>query len=278
METVSADYFRTMRIPVLRGRAFTDADTEGQPGVVVLGESMTRRYWPGQDPVGKRIKIPLPDTEYDGKWLTVVGVVGDARYRELRTGRLDLYMSYLQANHRMLHVMARTTGEPTSVAPAVRAAVRAIDGGMPVDDVVPMTRVVEEALGGPRFAARVFGAFAVVAALLAALGLYGLLAYSVTRRRREIGVRVALGARPADVSRLVLREGMAVAWLGIAIGLGGAIAGARLLRALLYGVDPLDPPTFVAVPVLLAAVALAACVLPVRRANGVNPVEALRAE
>ncbi len=278
METVSADYFRTMRIPVLRGRVFTDGDAEGQPGVVVLGESMARRCWPGEDPIGKRLKIPLPDTEYDSKWLTVVGVVGDARYRELRNGRLDLYMSYLQANHRMLHLMARTRGEPTSIAPGIRAAVSAIDRGLPVDDVMPMTRVVEEALGGPRFAARVFGAFAVVAALLAALGLYGLLAYSVTRRTREIGVRVALGARPVDVSRLVLGEGMAVALFGIAIGVGAAVAGARLLRALLFGVDPVDPLTFVAVPVLLAAVALSACVLPVRRASGVNPVDALRAE
>jgi putative ABC transport system permease protein len=200
------------------------------------------------------------------------------RYRELRATRLDLYMSYLQANHRMLHLMVRTQAEPTSVAPAVRAAVRATDPGLPVDDVIPMTRVVEEALGGPRFAARVFGAFAVVAALLAALGLYGRLAYSVTRRTREIGVRMALGARPVDVGRLVLREGMAVAWLGIAIGLAAALAGTRVLRALLYGVDPVDPLTFVAVSVLLASVALAACLLPIRRANGVNPVDALRAE
>jgi putative ABC transport system permease protein len=178
----------------------------------------------------------------------------------------------------MLHLMVRTHSDPTSVAPGIRAAVRAVDPALPVDDVVPMTRVVEEALGGPRFAARVFGAFAVVAALLAALGLYGLMAYSVTRRTREIGVRVALGARPVDVSRLVLGEGMSVAVLGITIGLFGAVAAARLLGSLLYGVEPVDPVTFVSVPVLLAAVALAACLLPMRRAKGVNPVDALRAE
>jgi putative ABC transport system permease protein len=263
---------------VQRGRVFTDADVEGQPGVVVLGDSMARRCWPGQDPIGKRLQIPLPGTPYDKKWLTVVGVVDDARYREIQKTRLDLYMSYLQANHRMEHVVARTSGEPLAAAPAIRAAVRAIDPGLPVDDVVPMTRVVEEALGGPRFAARLFGAFAVVAVLLAALGLYGLLAYSVTRRTREIGVRVALGARPADVSRLVLREGMALALAGIVIGLGAAAATARLLRSLLYGVEPLDPATFAAVPLLLAAVAATACLLPVRRARGLDPVEALRSE
>jgi putative ABC transport system permease protein len=279
METVSADYFRTMRIPVLRGRAFTDGDVDGQPGVVVIGDALARRAWPGQDPIGKRLKIPLPDTPYDKEWLTVVGVVADARYRELPQGRLDLYMSYRQANHHVQHLMVRTRSQEwAALAPAIRAAVRAIDAGQPVSDVITMRQVVDDALGGPRFAARLFSAFAVVAVLLAALGLYGLLAYSVTRRTREIGVRVALGARPVDVSRLVLGEGMALAVLGIAIGLAAAAAAARLLRSLLYGVEPLDAVTFAAVPLLLAAVAAGACLLPARRARRVDPVEALRAE
>jgi predicted permease len=279
METVSADYFRTMRIPVRLGRVFTEADVAGQPGVAVIGESMARRAWPGQDPIGKRLKIPLPDTEYHQQWLTVVGVVADARYRELRTGRLDFYMSYLQANHRVQHLVVRTrAADPTTVAPEIRAVVRQLDPGLPLDDVIAMRHVVDEALGGPRFAARVFGAFAAVAVLLSALGLYGMLAYSVTRRTREIGVRVALGARPADVSRLVLREGMRLAFFGIALGLLGAGAAAGVLRALLYGVEPLDPLTFALVPLLLAAVAVLACLLPVRRARRVDPVDALRSE
>ncbi|HEV7501391.1 MAG TPA: FtsX-like permease family protein, partial [Vicinamibacteria bacterium] len=209
----------------------------------------------------------------------VVGVVADARYRELRTGRLDFYMSYLQANHRVQHLVVRTrAADPTSVAPEIRAIVRQLDPGLPLDDVIAMRHVVDEALGGPRFAARVFGAFAAVAVLLSALGLYGLLAYSVTRRTREIGVRVALGARPVDVGRLVLREGMRLAFLGIALGLCGAGTAAGVLRALLYGVEPLDPLTFALVPLLLAAVAALACLLPVWRARGVDPVEALRSE
>src|SRR5262249_53741154 len=156
METVSADYFRTMRIRVQRGRVFTDADVEGQPGVVVLGETMARRCWPGQDPIGKEIKIPLPETPYDGQWLTVIGVVDDMRYREIQKTRLDLYMSSPQATHRMLHVVVRPASAPMAAAPGLRAAVRAVDPGLPVDDLVAMPRVVEEALGGPRFAARLF--------------------------------------------------------------------------------------------------------------------------
>jgi putative ABC transport system permease protein len=279
METVSADYFRTMRIPVQRGRAFTDADAEGQPGVVVVGEALARRAWPGQDPIGKRLKIPLPETPYDKQWLTVVGVVADARYRELPQGRLDLYMSYLQANHHVQHLMVRTRSRDwAALGPAIRAAVYAIDSAQPVSEVVTMRQVVDDALGGPRFAARLFATFAVAAASLAALGLYGLLAYSVTRRRREIGVRVALGARPVDVSGLVLREGMSLALAGIAVGVVAAAAGSRLLGSLLYGVGPLDPVTFASAPALLATVAAAACLLPARRARRVDPVEALRSE
>lgn len=279
METVSSDYFRTMGIAVRSGRVFSDADVEGQPGVAVVGESLARRAWPGQDPIGQRIKVPLPQTDYNLKWLTVVGVVSDARYRELKTGRLDFYMSYLQANHRVQHLVVRTRGaDPAAVAADIREIVHAVDADLPVDDVVSVRQVVDRALGGPRFAARVFGAFAAVAVLLSALGLYGLLAYSVTRRTREIGVRVALGARPVDVSALVLREGMRLAFFGIALGLCGAGAAAFLLRALLFGVQPLDPLTFAVVPLLLAAVAALACLLPVRRARRVDPVEALRSE
>ena len=206
-------------------------------------------------------------------------MVADARYRELRTGRLDFYMSYLQANHRVQHLVVRTRGaDPAAMAADIRGIVRAVDADLPVDDVVPVRQVVDRALGGPRFAARVFGAFAVVAVLLSALGLYGLLAYSVAQRTREIGVRVALGARPADVSRLVLREGMRLALLGIVLGLAGAGAAAGALRALLYGIEPVDPLTFAAVPLVLAAVAALACVLPVRRARRVDPIDALRSE
>lgn len=278
LETVSGDYFRTMGIPIRRGRALAETDDASQPGAVVVSETMAARYWPGQDPIGKRIKIPLPDTPFDSQWLSVVGVAGDARYRELQAARLDLYMSYRQANHRPRHLLVRAAGDPQALAGSIRDVVRDLDPDVPVADVLTMSDAVASALGGPRFAARVFGAFALVGLLLSALGLYGLLAYSVSRRTREIGVRVALGAQAADVRRLVLREGLTLTLAGIAIGLVAAWGAARLLDALLFGVTAADPLTYAVGPAVLMAVATAACLLPARRATRVDPSVALRTE
>lgn len=278
MEAVSAAYFETMGIPIRRGRALRDTDDDSQPGAVVVSEALAHRYWPGQDPIGKRLKLPLPDTPFHDAWLTVVGVAGDARYRELQASRLDLYMSYRQANHRPHHVVVRTRISPHALAEPMRELVRGLDPEVPVTDVLTMSEAVSKALGGPRFAARVFGAFALVALLLSALGLYGLLAYSVSRRTREIGVRVALGATRTDVRRLVLREGLALTTSGIAIGLAVAWAASRSLESLLFGVTAADAITYAVGPALLAAVALVACLLPARRAARVDPAVALRSE
>jgi predicted permease len=277
-ETVSPGYFETMGIPLRRGRGFTESDREGHPGVVVVSETLARRYWPGQDPIGKRIKIPLSPTEFDDQWLSVVGVVGEARYRELRATRLDLYMSFRQSDHTPGHLVVRTRADAALVAPLVRQALEDLAPELPPPDVTPMARVVSEALGGPRFAARLFSAFALVALLLAALGLYGLLAWSVGRRTREIGVRVALGARPADVGRLVLGEGLTLTAVGLALGLLAAFASARVLSALLYAVEPTDGLTLAAASALLLGVALLACAIPARRALRMDPVAALRHE
>jgi predicted permease len=278
VQDVSADYFRTMGIAVKRGRVFTEGDVEGQPGVVVVSESLARRYWPGQDPIGKRLKLPQWKSPYNDVWMTVVGVVADARYRELRATRLDLYMSYLQGDHRTGSLMVRTRGEPTAVAAAVRGAVWSMDKEKAPPTVMTMASVVSDALAMPRFATRVFGAFALVALLLAALGLYGLLAYWVTGRTREIGVRVALGALPRDVGTLVLREGLGLGVIGIILGVALAGATTRLLESLLYGVSATDVPTFAAVAGLLLGVAVLACGLPLRRALRVDPAVALRHE
>jgi len=277
-EAVSSEYFRTMGIAVRRGRVFADSDADGQPGVVVVSESLARRYWPGAEPIGKRLKIPLPPTPYHQAWLTVVGVVADARYREIRNSRLDLYMSFLQADHTPHHLVVRAAVAPASLGPAIRETVRALDRDQPVTEIVAMSEVVRNALGEPRFAASVFGAFALIAALLAVLGLYGLVAYSVSRRTREIGVRVALGALPRDVRRLVLGEGLRLAGIGVAIGVLLAAAASRLLGSLLFSVRPADPLTFASVPILLLSVAALACLVPALRAARVDPTVALRAE
>lgn len=278
LEAVSSDYFRTMGIPVRRGRVFTAADATGQPGVVVVSESLARRYWPGADPIGKRLRIPLPPTPYHFTWLTVVGVVADARYREIQASRLDLYMSFLQADHKPHHLVVRVAGDSSSLAASIRAIVRSLDPDVPVTEVVMMTSVISSALGAPRFAALLFSSFALVALLLCALGLYGLLSFSVSRRTREIGVRVAVGATPSSVRLLVLREGLLLATLGILFGLSGAALGSRVLSGLLFAVQPIDPLTFAAVPVVLLAVAASACLLPAARAVRVDPAVALRAE
>jgi putative ABC transport system permease protein len=275
-ETVTPDYFRTMGIPVLRGRAFDERDREGQPGVVVVGESLARREWPGQDPIGRRVKLPLPETEYDREWLTVVGVVGDARYRELTAARLDLYMPYRQSDHPLHHVVLRTRGETAGLPAAILRVLREEDPEQPPPRIVAMSDAVSAALGIPRFAARVLSAFGLVALLLAALGLYGLVACSVSRRTREIGVRVALGARPADVARLVLGDGIRPALAGVVLGLGGALLASRLLAKLLFGVAPTDLATLAGASALLVAVAGVAAALAGRRALAVDPATTLR--
>ena len=278
MMAVTADYFPTMGIAVRRGRGFTDTDAEGQPGVVAISESLAARAWPGMDPIGKRLKIPLPDTPYHDTWLTVVGVVADARYREIQATRLDFYMSYLQADHRLNSLMVRAHANPTALARAAVAAVRSIDPNVPVTDTTTMASIVSQTLGTPRFAARLFGTFAAVALALAALGVYALLAYSVSSRTREIGLRIALGAGPADVRRLVFRQAFGLATAGLAGGLLAAAVGARLVGALLYEVRVLDPLSFMAAPLMIAAVAALACLVPARRATRVDPARALRAE
>jgi putative ABC transport system permease protein len=276
LQAVSTDYFRVMGMSLKRGRAFEETDAEGRPGVVVVSESLARYSWPGQDPIGKRLKVPQWESPYHEAWLSVVGVVGDARYRGLSATRLDLYMSDLQSDHPTGSVMVRTQAEPVTVAALVREAVWSLDRDQAPPTVITMTGAVSEALTGPRFATRVCGAFAAVALLLAALGLYGLVAYSVTTRTREIGVRVALGAGPRALASTVLGEGLrSTAW-GVGLGFLVAWASTRLLEALLFGVTPTDGVTFAVVAGVLLAVSLLACALPLRRALAVDPALALR--
>jgi len=278
LQIVTPAFFETMRMPVRRGRTFTDRDTAGVPPVVVISEVLARRCWPGQDAIGKHLKVPMPTAPYTPTWMTVVGVVAEARYRELQTARLDFYMSYLQSDEGLQHLVVRTAGDPLALIPAVRAAVRSVDRELILTDVTSMASLVNVALGGARFAMQLLSGFAVVALLMAALGIYGVVAFVVSRRTREVGIRMALGARAADVLRLVLRQGMAPVLAGLAVGLGGALALGRLSSALLFGVPPHDPVTLAAAAAVLTAAALLACALPARRAARIDPAQALRDE
>jgi predicted permease len=278
LQVVTPEFFRTMRMPVLAGRAFTDGDTGGTPVMAVISQTMARRYWPGQDPIGKRVQMPMPTAPYPLAWVTVAGVVGDSRYRELQAARLDLYMSYLQSDEGLRHLVVRTEGDPLALANTVRQAVQSVDRDLILTDVTTMDALVDAALGQARFAMQLLSSFALAALALAALGTYGVMAFTVGRRTREIGVRMALGARARGVMGLVLRDGMAPVLAGVGAGVAGAFALGRAAAALLYGVPPHDLAAPAAAAALLAVAALLACLVPALRAARVDPAVALREE
>ena len=278
LQIVTHDFFRTMRMPVRQGRTFDNRDTTGVAPVVVVSEALARRYWPGQAAVGKRIRIPMPSPPYEQTWMTVVGVMAPARYRELHTSRYDVYMSYLQSEEGLGHFVVRTSGDPIALTPAVRAAVKAVDPGIILTDVTSMASLVDVALGGARFGMQLLSGFALVALLMAALGIYGVVAFVVSRRTREVGIRMALGARAGDVLGLMLRQGMAPVLAGLAVGLALALALGRLGAGLLFEVPPHDAATLAAAAAVLTSAALLACALPARRAARIDPAQALRDE
>jgi putative ABC transport system permease protein len=275
-EAISPDYFRTLRIPLLKGRTFSEADGPKAEPVVIVSRGFAERYWPGRDPLGQRLKFGPPDGK--AVWKTVVGVVGDVRYREWTSVWLDAYVPYTQWSFGRMDLVVGTEGDPLALVPALRAAVQAGDKDLALASVTTMEDAVFEAVAGPRFSAMLLGVFAGLALLLAAVGLYGVMAWSVSRRRREIGIRMALGARAGDVLRLVMRDGLRLAVLGLALGLAGAFAAGRMLQALLYEVSPAHPPTLLQVALLLLLVAGLAAYLPARRAARVDPLTALHYE
>ncbi len=273
---VSPDYFKTLRIPLLAGRGFTSADRPASPKVVMIGETAARRFWPSESPIGKPIGVGQGGF---GDRAEVIGVVGDVRYGQMDEPPLpDVYISYLQSPRASLLIYARTQGNPAALAGAVREQVHALDKDLPIYDIKSMDERVRDATSKARFSAILLAVFALVALILAAVGIYGVMSYLVTQRVREIGIRMALGARSADVLRLVVRRGAVLAAAGIAIGLGGALAATRVLATMLYEVKPGDPSTYAAIAVILAAVALVASYIPARRAAGLDPSRALRSE
>ena len=274
---VRTGYFATMRLALRRGRDFDTRDrAEGLP-VCIVNETMARRHWPGQDPIGRRVGVGASER----RWLTVVGISADARQSEW-TGSVpeEIYAPYAQHATEFgsaeLTFVVRTAGDPLEVASAVQRAAWSVDANVPISGTATMDRVIVERLWRSRVTAFLLGVFAVVALVLAALGVYGVSAYTTSRRAREIGIRVALGARPSQVVSLALRETLAPILAGLAVGCGVALALARLAASLLYEVGPGDPITFVAAPVALGLIALAAAWLPARRASRIDPAGVLR--
>lgn len=271
---ISPDYLRTMGIRLITGRHFTEQDRSG-PTPVIINATLARRYFPGEDPIGKRLRF---DPSQDA-WFTVVGIAADSRNNGLDTDPQPvLYLPYHVFPLPFMSLVVRSAGGPAAVASAVRAEVRKLDPEMPVNPGRPLREIVAESVAEPRFRTLLLATFAITALMLAAIGVYGLISYSVAQRTREIGIRVALGARPGQVMGSIVREGMTLATIGVAIGLAGALAATRVVEAFLFGIEATDPLTFAAVAALLLAVAFVASYVPSRRALRVDPLMALRAE
>ena len=276
-------YFRTMGIGLLAGRDFTARHTESSPGVVIINETLARRNWPQENPLGNRIR-----TGSDEPWLSIVGVIGDVKQSDW-TGEAasEIYLPYLQqaryrrsttAQYGYLTLVVRATTDAEDLAHAIEREVWSVDRNLPVSRVGTMEQVIAENTWRPRFALVLMGIFAGLAVVLAAVGIYGVTSYAVSRRTREIGVRMALGARPADVLRLVAGQALWSVLIGLAAGVAGAFAVTRALASLMFGVSSTDPATFAAAILVLVAVAALACCFPARRAARVDPMAALRHE
>jgi len=276
---VSPDYFRAMGIPLLRGRYFETQDSQDTTPVTLINRRLAEQYWPGEDAIGKRLKVGPADAP--NSWLTVVGVVGDVRQTGLYVQKLEFYVPYMQERRSFMaprDLVVRTKVDPAVIAGAVRKAVWSVDKDQPVSNVRTLDQVFAAAISQERFQALMLGLFAALALVLACVGLYGVISYSVVQRTHEIGVRMALGAQSVDVLRLVIRQGMLLTIAGLVIGIVAGTFATRVLTDMLFGVTPRDPLTFVGVPVLLLLVAFLACYVPARRATKVDPLEALRYE
>jgi predicted permease len=269
------NYFRTMAIPILKGREFTQTDTQGAPGVIVINEAMAHAFWPKEDPVGRAIRLGGSD----GPRLTVVGVVGDVHHGGLDVPvRRQFFRPYPQAGWPVMTIAVRTMSAPATFTAPIKRAIADFLPERPVSGVETMENIVRNSTGSRRFPMLLLSVFSVLALLLAAVGIVGVVGHSVAQRTHEIGLRMALGADTLDVLRLIVNSNMAWVLIGLAIGIAGSAGLTRLLGGLLYDVRPLDPVVLGAVSLLLAAVALLACYLPARRAVKIDPIVALRCE
>jgi putative ABC transport system permease protein len=278
-QVVNSDYFATLAIPIVRGRGLTEQDNETAPRVIVINEAMAHAFWPNEDPVGKRMAIG--ESSKDTSWRTIVGVVGSVRHAGLTEEPVPCafidYRQDLESWSRMAFVM-KTSTEPSSLTSTVRSSLVAIDPQQPVYAIEPLEKLIEGSVAPRRFVMSLIGSLAFVALALALVGIYSVISFSVSERTREIGIRMALGAKRRDVLRMILGQGMRVSAVGIVMGLAIALGLTRLLRTLLFEVSATDPVTFVLVAMTMSLIALMACYLPARRATRVDPLVALRDE
>ena len=276
---VTPRFFESLRVPLKKGRVFTDQDRQASPAVTVIDEQFVKKYFANTDPIGKRITFGASPTSKDSTWITIVGVVGHAAHEGLDAEpRIQYYLPYAQTGGRGMQVTIRTDRDPLAILPAARDAVHSIDRNLPLANVKTMDQLVESSVGQRKLSMILLGVFSAIALLLASIGIYGVMSYSVTQRTRELGIRMALGAARSRVLALVVGQGMVLAAAGVAIGLVAAFALTRFLTSQLFGVGATDPATFAGVAALLAAVALLATLLPALRATRVDPVVALRDE
>jgi predicted permease len=276
VRTISPGYLSTLHIPLLAGRDFSESDSLDKPAAIVISESMAREFWPNEDPVGKRLTLSF----FPEKIREVIGVAGDVKFRGLdsRKSLATVYVPLAQITFWNQAMVVRTSGDTASASSAMGAAVHQQDPDQPLRDVRTMDDILADSLSQRRFSMLLLASFAGLALILAAVGIYSVLAYAVRQRQREIGIRMALGAQLNDVLRMVITEGMCPALIGVGLGLAGALALKRAISSLIFGVSESDPLTFLSVAVLLAMVALVASILPAYRATKVDPMRALREE
>lgn len=276
-EVITPHYFRAMNIPLTRGRDFTEQDTAQTPQVLIISEPLAERIFPaGVDPLGRRIK--LDPSEAESPWLTIVGVVGDARYRQLEDTRLDVYVPHRQSSAGVRYLTIRTAADPAAFVSVVRRELAMLDPDQAITGVATMEQLVQRTLARPRFNTVLLVLLGLLALTLAAVGIFGIISYTVAQRTHEIGIRIALRAQQRDVLRLVVNQGLRLTGLGLVVGSAVAFAATGVMKSLLYGVATGDPMIYGVVTLALVAVSALACYIPARRAIKVDPMVALRYE